>query len=188
MHVSVTCFCLFQCLYGCYVHSSIVPTFHRRCYWLLQVNLHTHMLSHTFYSSTKALCVFVLQNPDIVLVHYLNVPSLEDSGKCSPLLCAVSDRHDSVRWSRDDLLSQLKPMCTSTIPICSSARVTQSVSCSANEDFSCISVHSMKCSLGSGDFTIEELVQHILDRQRTKPQPRTHTCLCTAAQGKALLL
>nr|XP_033702881.1 calmodulin-binding transcription activator 2 isoform X5 [Tursiops truncatus] len=25
-----------QCLYGCYVHSSIVPTFHRRCYWLLQ--------------------------------------------------------------------------------------------------------------------------------------------------------
>nr|XP_033702882.1 calmodulin-binding transcription activator 2 isoform X6 [Tursiops truncatus] len=25
-----------ECLYGCYVHSSIVPTFHRRCYWLLQ--------------------------------------------------------------------------------------------------------------------------------------------------------
>ena len=46
-----------------------------------------------------------------MLVHYLNVPSLEDSGKCSPLLCAVADRHDSVRWSRDDLLNQLKPMC-----------------------------------------------------------------------------
>ncbi|XP_026177533.1 calmodulin-binding transcription activator 2 isoform X1 [Mastacembelus armatus] len=117
-----------ECLYGCYVHSSIVPTFHRRCYWLLQ-------------------------NPDIVLVHYLNVPSLEDSGKCSPLLCAVADRHDNVRWSRDDLLNQLKPM-----------------------------FHSMKCSLGSGDFSIEELVQHILDRQRTKPQPRTHTCLCNTAQ------
>ncbi|KAM9335669.1 calmodulin-binding transcription activator 2 [Symphorus nematophorus] len=117
-----------ECLYGCYVHSSIVPTFHRRCYWLLQ-------------------------NPDIVLVHYLNVPSLEDSGKCSPLLCALSDRHDSVRWSRDDLLNQLKPM-----------------------------FHSMKCSVGSGDFSIEELVQHILDRQRTKPQPRTHACLCNTAQ------
>ncbi|XP_044039737.1 LOW QUALITY PROTEIN: calmodulin-binding transcription activator 2 [Siniperca chuatsi] len=117
-----------ECLYGCYVHSSIVPTFHRRCYWLLQ-------------------------NPDIVLVHYLNVPSLEDSGKCSPLLCAVADRHDSVRWSRDDLLNQLKPM-----------------------------FHSMKCSVGSGDFSIEELVQHILDRQRTKPQPRTHACLCNPAQ------
>ncbi|XP_067378924.1 calmodulin-binding transcription activator 2 isoform X3 [Channa argus] len=117
-----------ECLYGCYVHSSIVPTFHRRCYWLLQ-------------------------NPDIVLVHYLNVPSLEDSGKCSPLLCAVADRHDSMRWNRDDLLNQLKPM-----------------------------FHSMKCSVGSGDFSIEELVQHIMDRQRTKPQPRTHTCLCNTAQ------
>ncbi|XP_074555069.1 calmodulin-binding transcription activator 2 isoform X2 [Halichoeres trimaculatus] len=120
-----------ECLYGCYVHSSIVPTFHRRCYWLLQ-------------------------NPDIVLVHYLNVPSLEDSGKCSPLLCAVADRHDSVRWSRDDLLNQLKPM-----------------------------FHSMKCSVGSGDFSIEELVQHILDRQRTKPQPRTHACLCNTGQVSA---
>ncbi|XP_054594554.2 calmodulin-binding transcription activator 2 isoform X2 [Nothobranchius furzeri] len=117
-----------ECLYGCYVHSSIVPTFHRRCYWLLQ-------------------------NPDIVLVHYLNVPSLEDSGKCSPLLCTVSDRHDSARWNQDDLLSQLKPM-----------------------------FHSVKCSLGSGDFSIEELVQHLLDRQRTKPQPRTHTCLCNTNQ------
>lgn len=51
------------------------------------------------------------QNPDIVLVHYLNVPSLEDSGKYSPLLCTVSDRHDGARWSREDLLNQLKPMC-----------------------------------------------------------------------------
>ena len=30
-------FPLFQCIYGCYVHSAILPTFHRRCYWLLQV-------------------------------------------------------------------------------------------------------------------------------------------------------
>ncbi|KAL6118173.1 camta2 [Pungitius sinensis] len=117
-----------ECLYGCYVHSSIVPTFHRRCYWLLQ-------------------------NPDIVLVHYLNVPSLEDSGKCSPLLCAVTDRHDSVRWSQEDLLNQLRPM-----------------------------FHSIGCSVSSGDFSIEDLVQNILDRQRTKPQPRTHACLCDTAQ------
>ncbi|XP_057711645.1 calmodulin-binding transcription activator 2 isoform X2 [Corythoichthys intestinalis] len=118
-----------ECLYGNYVHSAIVPTFHRRCYWLLQ-------------------------NPDIVLVHYLNVPSLEDSGKCSPLLCAVTGRHDSVKWSRDDLLGQLKPM-----------------------------FHSIKCSGGSGDFSIEELVQLILERQRPKPQPRTHACLCNGSQG-----
>uniref|UniRef100_A0A3Q4GWC9 Calmodulin-binding transcription activator 1 n=1 Tax=Neolamprologus brichardi TaxID=32507 RepID=A0A3Q4GWC9_NEOBR len=29
-----------ECLYGCYVHSSIIPTFHRRCYWLLQSSVH----------------------------------------------------------------------------------------------------------------------------------------------------
>ncbi|XP_039297122.1 uncharacterized protein LOC111060399, partial [Nilaparvata lugens] len=43
-----------ECIYGCYVHSAILPTFHRRCYWLLQ-------------------------NPDIVLVHYLNVPYPDDN-------------------------------------------------------------------------------------------------------------
>ena len=30
-----------QCIYGCYVHSAILQTFHRRCYWLLQVSLST---------------------------------------------------------------------------------------------------------------------------------------------------
>uniref|UniRef100_A0A8C7JCZ5 CG-1 domain-containing protein n=1 Tax=Oncorhynchus kisutch TaxID=8019 RepID=A0A8C7JCZ5_ONCKI len=120
-----------QCLYGCYVHSSIVPTFHRRCYWLLQ-------------------------NPDMVLVHYLNVPSLEDHGKaCGPLLCAVADRRDSLRWSRDELLAQLKPM-----------------------------FHSIKWSCGEGygssEFSIEQLAQQILESQQTKPQPRTHTCLCSS--------
>ncbi|XP_060750273.1 calmodulin-binding transcription activator 2 [Tachysurus vachellii] len=122
-----------ECLYGCYVHSSIVPTFHRRCYWLLQ-------------------------NPDIVLVHYLNVPNVEDSGKaCGPVLCAVTDRRDGLRWSREELLSQLKPM-----------------------------FHSMKwCGSGHGaEVSIEQLVQQILESQQTKPQPRTHTCLCNhAASG-----
>ncbi|XP_066527571.1 calmodulin-binding transcription activator 2 isoform X2 [Hoplias malabaricus] len=118
-----------ECLYGCYVHSSIVPTFHRRCYWLLQ-------------------------NPDIVLVHYLNVPSVEDSGKaCGPVLCSVTDRRDGLRWSRDELISQLKPM-----------------------------FHSMKWSCGNGaELSIEQLVQQILESQQTKPQPRTHTCLCNHA-------
>lgn len=118
-----------ECLYGCYVHSSIVPTFHRRCYWLLQ-------------------------NPDIVLVHYLNVPSVEDSGKaCGPVLCAVADRRDGLRWSRDELTSQLKPM-----------------------------FHSMKWSCGNGaELSIEQLVQQILESQQTKPQPRTHACLCNHA-------
>nr|XP_023659272.1 calmodulin-binding transcription activator 2 isoform X1 [Paramormyrops kingsleyae] len=123
-----------ECLYGCYVHSSIVPTFHRRCYWLLQ-------------------------NPDIVLVHYLNVPSLEDCGKVSrPLLCAVAERRDSLRWSREELLSQLKPMFHSIKWSCGNSS-----------------------SNGSSDLSIEQLVQHIMESQQTKPQPRTHACLCSTA-------
>lgn len=33
-----------ECIYGCYVHSAILPTFHRRCYWLLQVRHHSFVL------------------------------------------------------------------------------------------------------------------------------------------------
>lgn len=38
----------FQCIYGCYVHSAILPTFHRRCYWLLQVLLPTQIIVQGF--------------------------------------------------------------------------------------------------------------------------------------------
>uniref|UniRef100_A0A8D0CP00 Calmodulin-binding transcription activator 1 n=1 Tax=Sander lucioperca TaxID=283035 RepID=A0A8D0CP00_SANLU len=82
-----------ECLYGCYVHSSIIPTFHRRCYWLLQ-------------------------NPDIVLVHYLNVPAVDDSGKpCGPVLCSINtDRKEWAKWSKEELIGQLKPMCELALP------------------------------------------------------------------------
>ncbi|XP_045149438.1 calmodulin-binding transcription activator 2 isoform X5 [Echinops telfairi] len=126
-----------QCLYGCYVHSSIVPTFHRRCYWLLQ-------------------------NPDIVLVHYLNVPALEDCGKgCSPIFCSISsDRREWLKWSREELLGQLKPM-----------------------------FHGIKWSCGNGteEFSVEHLVQQILDTHPTKPAPRTHACLCSGGLGSGSL-
>ncbi|XP_065425377.1 LOW QUALITY PROTEIN: calmodulin-binding transcription activator 2 [Chrysemys picta bellii] len=124
-----------ECLYGCYVHSSIVPTFHRRCYWLLQ-------------------------NPDIVLVHYLNVPALEDCAKlCGPILCSInSDRKDWLKWSKEELVSQLKPM-----------------------------FHGIKwtCSNGNGttEFSIEQLVQQILESHQAKPLPRTHACLCSSTLG-----
>ncbi|XP_066450002.1 calmodulin-binding transcription activator 2 isoform X3 [Eleutherodactylus coqui] len=126
-----------ECLYGCYVHSSIVPTFHRRCYWLLQ-------------------------NPDIVLVHYLNVPAIEDCGKiCGPILCSTSsDRKEWMKWSKEELISQLKPM-----------------------------FHGVKwsCSNGNGtsEFSIEQLVQQTLETHQAKPPPRTHTCLCTTNLGSA---
>nr|XP_056719572.1 calmodulin-binding transcription activator 2 [Euleptes europaea] len=124
-----------ECLYGCYVHSAIVPTFHRRCYWLLQ-------------------------NPDIVLVHYLNVPAIEDCGKiCGPVLCSInSDRKEWLKWSKEELVGQLKPM-----------------------------FHGIKwtCSNGNGtaEFSIEQLVQQILESHQSKPPPRTHACLCSSGLG-----
>ncbi|CAH0555336.1 unnamed protein product [Brassicogethes aeneus] len=73
-----------ECIYGCYVHSAILPTFHRRCYWLLQ-------------------------NPDIVLVHYLNVPYPDDNklAVITPNLALWADKKE---WTKDELVSQLKPM------------------------------------------------------------------------------
>nr|XP_020655622.1 calmodulin-binding transcription activator 1 isoform X3 [Pogona vitticeps] len=124
-----------ECLYGCYVHSSIIPTFHRRCYWLLQ-------------------------NPDIVLVHYLNVPAIEDCGKpCGPILCSINtDKKEWAKWTKEELIGQLKPM-----------------------------FHGIKwtCSNGnsSSGFSVEQLVQQILDSHQSKPQPRTHNCLCTGNLG-----
>nr|KAF6377388.1 calmodulin binding transcription activator 1 [Myotis myotis] len=124
-----------ECLYGCYVHSSIIPTFHRRCYWLLQ-------------------------NPDIVLVHYLNVPAIEDCGKpCGPILCSINtDKKEWAKWTKEELIGQLKPM-----------------------------FHGIKwtCSNGnsSSGFSVEQLVQQILDSHQTKPQPRTHNCLCAGGLG-----
>uniref|UniRef100_A0A8C1LEK9 Calmodulin-binding transcription activator 1 n=1 Tax=Cyprinus carpio TaxID=7962 RepID=A0A8C1LEK9_CYPCA len=124
-----------ECLYGCYVHSSIIPTFHRRCYWLLQ-------------------------NPDIVLVHYLNVPAIEDCGKpCGPILCSINtDKKEWAKWTKEELIGQLKPM-----------------------------FHGIKwtCSNGNSStgFSAEQLVQQILDSHQTKPPPRTHNCLCTGNLG-----
>ena len=73
-----------ECIYGCYVHSAILPTFHRRCYWLLQ-------------------------NPDIVLVHYLNVPNNDDNKSITSSLNIFADTRKE--WTREDLICELKPMC-----------------------------------------------------------------------------
>lgn len=73
-----------ECIYGCYVHSAILPTFHRRCYWLLE-------------------------NPDIVLVHYLNQPPDNDKeGKMmitlnSSLLEATTRRS----WSNEEIIEEI---------------------------------------------------------------------------------
>ncbi|XP_026479671.1 calmodulin-binding transcription activator 1-like [Ctenocephalides felis] len=73
-----------ECIYGCYVHSAILPTFHRRCYWLLQ-------------------------NPDIVLVHYLNVPYPDDN-KMAVIAPSIALWGDRKEWTKEELVCQLKPM------------------------------------------------------------------------------
>uniref|UniRef100_S4RFT2 IPT/TIG domain-containing protein n=1 Tax=Petromyzon marinus TaxID=7757 RepID=S4RFT2_PETMA len=105
---------------------------------------------------------FVAQNPDIVLVHYLNVPAIEDCGKpCGPILCSINtDRKEWAKWSREELVGQLKPM-----------------------------FHGIKWTCGNGngasEFSVEQLVQQIMDSHQAKPQPRTHTCLCNGRLGAA---
>ncbi|MBN3307701.1 CMTA1 protein, partial [Amia calva] len=102
----------------------------------------------------------LLQNPDIVLVHYLNVPAIEDCGKpCGPILCSINtDKKEWAKWTKEELIGQLKPM-----------------------------FHGIKwtCSNGNSStgFSVEQLVQQILDSHQTKPPPRTHNCLCTGNLG-----
>lgn len=71
-----------ECIYGCYVHSAILPTFHRRCYWLLQ-------------------------NPDIVLVHYLNQPP-DDQNKMmitfNPSLLEADTRRS---WTNEEIIEEI---------------------------------------------------------------------------------
>ncbi|OCT70690.1 hypothetical protein XELAEV_18037613mg [Xenopus laevis] len=49
------------------------------------------------------------------------------------------------------------------------------------------SVHGIKWTCNNGNsssgFSVEQLVQQILDSHQTKPQPRTHNCLCTGNLG-----
>jgi hypothetical protein len=80
-----------DCIYGCYSHSSIMSTFHRRCYWLVE-------------------------KPDIVLVHYLQTPNSE-TGECSINLNLGSNLNNvdnntdnSLSLNRDELCNELKAM------------------------------------------------------------------------------
>jgi hypothetical protein len=87
-------------IYGCYSHSSIMSTFHRRCYWLVE-------------------------KPDIVLVHYLQTPNTETS-ECSISInannivpgcnnintCNTETLLNGVDFqiNKDDLISEIKAM------------------------------------------------------------------------------
>ncbi|KAB0377433.1 hypothetical protein FD755_011877 [Muntiacus reevesi] len=60
---------------------------------------------------------WVYSNPDIVLVHYLNVPAIEDCGKpCGPILCSINtDKKEWAKWTKEELIGQLKPMSGSSV-------------------------------------------------------------------------
>ena len=49
------------------------------------------------------------QNPDIVLVHYLNVPYPDDNKLV--IASSVTLFGDKKEWTKEELISQLKPMC-----------------------------------------------------------------------------
>ncbi|RNA40926.1 calmodulin-binding transcription activator 2 isoform X1 [Brachionus plicatilis] len=75
-----------DCIYGCYSHSSIIPTFHRRCYWLID-------------------------KPDFVLVHYLQMPN-SDTGECNinlNLNHLVNNSEDNGP-NTDELKTEIKSM------------------------------------------------------------------------------
>ncbi|KFM64003.1 Calmodulin-binding transcription activator 1, partial [Stegodyphus mimosarum] len=120
-----------ECIYGCYVHSAILPTFHRRCYWLLQ-------------------------NPDIVLVHYLNVPYSDDNKLLvTPSLSYCADKKE---WTKEELVSQLKPMFYSE----NEPDLNNELEISTAE-------------------TVEAIVQQLMEKQRAKSNARTHECACDNA-------
>lgn len=52
---------------------------------------------------------YFLQNPDIVLVHYLNVPYPDDN-KLAVITPSLALWADKKEWTKDELVSQLKPM------------------------------------------------------------------------------
>ncbi|KAI8036342.1 hypothetical protein M5D96_010935 [Drosophila gunungcola] len=119
-----------ECIYGCYVHSAILPTFHRRCYWLLQD------------TSCK-------QNPDIVLVHYLNVPYPDDN-KMAVIAPSITLWGDKKEWTKEELVSQLKPM-LSTV----------------NSDDDSDSGNDIEISTAE---TVESIVCQLMEKQRLSRQ------------------
>lgn len=54
-----------------------------------------------------------VQNPDIVLVHYLNVPYPDDAKLL--VVASVSLWAERKEWSKDELISQLRPMCNNNM-------------------------------------------------------------------------
>ncbi|CAK8677975.1 unnamed protein product [Clavelina lepadiformis] len=73
------------CIAAIYVHSDVLPTFHRRCYWFIQ-------------------------NPDVVLVHYLNYPYLDDDVHLNKDFSLNQQCQQWQDLTKQDILQQIQPM------------------------------------------------------------------------------
>uniref|UniRef100_A0A6G1SK82 Calmodulin-binding transcription activator 1 n=1 Tax=Aceria tosichella TaxID=561515 RepID=A0A6G1SK82_9ACAR len=71
-----------ECIYGCYVHSALLPTFHRRCYWLLE-------------------------NPDTVLVHYLNQPPDDKNKMILTFNSGLLESDTKRRWTNEEIIEEI---------------------------------------------------------------------------------
>jgi hypothetical protein len=85
-----------------------------------------------------------LQNPDIVLVHYLNVPYPDDN-KLAVITPSLALWGDKKEWTKEELVSQLKPMCES--PSAPSTSSTSSASYSSGAGVSQGEVKTDLCCL-----------------------------------------
>lgn len=91
------------------------------------------------------MCAF--QNPDIVLVHYLNVPYPDDN-KLAVITPSLALWGDKKEWTKEELVSQLKPMCESpSAPCTSSTSSTSSASYSSGAGVSQGEVNTDLCCL-----------------------------------------
>lgn len=102
-----------------------------------------------------------------MLVHYLNVPAVDDSGKpCGPVLCSINtDRKEWAKWSKEELIGQLKPMCELVFPSLPNTHLPPTLK------LSCFSPHTFpkpeKMShLGS---IAIQLVMIMMEKMLTKP-------------------
>ncbi|XP_021372899.1 calmodulin-binding transcription activator 2-like isoform X2 [Mizuhopecten yessoensis] len=111
-----------ECIYGSYVHSDILPTFHRRCYWLLQ-------------------------NPDIVIVHYLNVPYPDNTKMKIPV---ISQAFEKKEWTKEELIDQLRPMFSTGRPGEESEQMIEE--------------------------SVEALVRHLLEYHENCDKTKPHKC------------
>ncbi|GFV24831.1 calmodulin-binding transcription activator 1 [Trichonephila clavipes] len=93
------------------------------------------------------------ENPDIVLVHYLNVPYSDDNKLLvTPSLSYCADKKE---WTKEELVSQLKPMFYSE----NEPDLNNELEISTAE-------------------TVEAIVQQLMEKQRAKSTARTHECAC----------